>query len=219
MQANSLIINEKYGLLIVECGKSRIIKNIPHFCHVKKIMEFKKTEIEGLYIIQPRIFEDERGYFYESFRKDQFREAIGDFDFVQDNQSFSTKNILRGLHFQKNPFAQGKLVRVIQGSVLDVAVDIRANSKTYGKHVKVVLTAENHTQFWVPPGFAHGFLTLEDDTIFSYKCTNIYNKDSEGGLLYNDPELNIDWSITNPILSEKDKQFNSFSSFQSPFND
>lgn len=180
-------------------------------------MQVKKTPIEGLLIIQPKLFKDNRGYFYESFRKDVVAEHIGNIDFIQDNQSLSAKNILRGLHFQKDPNAQGKLVRVIQGSVLDIAVDIRSTSKTYGQSFQIVLSAENHTQFWIPPGFAHGFLTLEDETIFCYKCTNYYSKEDEGGLMYNDPELGIDWGIENPILSEKDKFYPSFNQFKSPF--
>lgn len=180
-------------------------------------MEFVKNIIEGLYVIKPKVFEDNRGYFYESYRKDRFKEAIGDIDFIQDNQSFSSKNILRGLHFQREPFAQGKLVRVIQGSVLDVAVDIRAGSPTYGQHYSIVLSSSNHLQFWIPQGFAHGFLTLEDETIFSYKCTNVYDKESEGGLMFNDPTLNIQWDIDNPILSEKDMNYVPFKAFISPF--
>jgi len=180
-------------------------------------MLIETTPIADLLVIKPRIFKDNRGYFFESFRKDAFTEQAGIVDFVQDNQSFSSKNILRGLHFQKDPFAQGKLVRVIQGSVLDIAVDIRKESKTYGQHFKIVLSGENHCQFWVPPGFAHGFLTLEDDTIFCYKCTNYYDKASEGGLMFNDSLLNIDWGINDPILSEKDQEYVSFEQFESPF--
>lgn len=180
-------------------------------------MEFEKSAIKGLCVIKPRVFEDKRGYFYESYKKELFNDTLGEFEFIQDNQSFSGKNILRGLHFQKEPFSQGKLVRVIRGSVLDVAVDIRKGSITYGQHQKVILSDKNHLQFWVPPGFAHGFLTLEEDTIFSYKCTNVYNQESEGGLMYNDPSLNIDWNIVNPILSEKDLNYTAFKNFKSPF--
>ncbi len=181
-------------------------------------MQFETTPIEGLVIISPRIFEDDRGYFYESFRQDAFTKEVGDFTFLQDNQSFSSKGTLRGLHFQRDPFAQGKLVRVIQGAVLDVAVDIRRSSKTYGQHVKVELSADNHKQFWVPPGFAHGFLTLEDNTIFTYKCTQVYDKASEGGLMYNDETLGIDWGIKQPILSGKDQLYGAFTDFNSPFH-
>jgi dTDP-4-dehydrorhamnose 3,5-epimerase len=168
-------------------------------------MEIIKTSINGLAIIQPKIFGDHRGYFFESFRKDVFDKLGTGLEFVQDNQSMSAKGILRGLHFQREPFAQGKLVQVIKGAVLDVAVDIRKNSETFGQHVAVELNDENKTIFWIPPGFAHGFLTLDDNTIFSYKCTNYYAPKHEGGIRWNDPALAIDWGIENPILSEKDK--------------
>ncbi len=139
-------------------------------------------------------------------------------DFVQDNQSLSQKGTVRGLHFQADPHAQGKLVRVIQGAVIDVAVDIRKGSPTYGQHVAVELTGENCKMFWVPPGFAHGFSVLEDNTIFVYKCTNLYHKVSEGGLLWNDPTLNINWQVTEPVVSEKDALLPTLSNFESPFN-
>ena len=180
-------------------------------------MKFIPTSIPDVKIIEPTVFGDHRGYFYESYRKDRFAENGIVFDFVQDNQSLSKKGILRGLHFQKPPFAQGKLVRVIAGSVLDVAVDIRKDSKTYGQHVSVKLSAENHRMLWVPPGFAHGFLTLEDHTIFSYKCTAYYNKESEDAVRWNSPALHIDWGVDHPILSEKDEAAQLFSDFISPF--
>lgn len=180
-------------------------------------MTITETAIPDLLLIQPRIFEDERGYFYESYNKNTFQESGLEMDFVQDNQSLSQKGVLRGLHFQNPPHAQGKLVRVIQGSVLDVAVDIRRNSPTYGQHVSVVLSGENKTQFWIPPGFAHGFLTLEDHTLFSYKCTDIYHPSSEEALPWNDPSLAIDWGIKNPIVSEKDLEARLFQSFKSQF--
>lgn len=180
-------------------------------------MQFEKTEIEGLLIIKPKVFEDERGHFFESFNKEVFKNNDLDVEFVQDNQSLSQKNVLRGLHFQRPPFAQGKLIRVIKGSVLDVAVDIRKTSKTYGQHFKLILSEENKIIFYIPPGFAHGFLTLDDNTIFSYKCTNVYNKESEDALFWNDSELGIDWGIKTPILSDKDKAAQSFISFKSPF--
>ena len=138
-------------------------------------------------------------------------------DFVQDNQSKSEKNVLRGLHFQNPPFDQGKLVRVIAGSVLDIAVDIRKNSSTYGQHFKIILDTQKNQILWIPSGFAHGFVSLEDDTIFSYKCTNYYHKDSEGCILYNDSEIGIDWEVQNPILSAKDKVGENFSTFVSQF--
>ena len=180
-------------------------------------MKIIKTEIEGLLIIKPRVFEDERGYFFESWSKAAFENAGLDINFIQDNQSFSSKGVVRGLHFQNPPFAQGKLVHVLKGSVLDVAVDIRKKSPTYGKHVSVLLSGENKTMFWIPPGFAHGFSTLEDNTIFSYKCSGVYNKESEGSLMWNDTNLNIDWKIKNPIISEKDQNSELFANFKTQF--
>jgi dTDP-4-dehydrorhamnose 3,5-epimerase len=182
-------------------------------------MKITTTAIEGLLIIEPRIFPDDRGYFYESYNKQKFAEAGITADFVQDNQSFSQKGTLRGMHGQAEPYAQGKLVRVLQGRVLDVAVDIRKNSPTYGKHVSVELSGDNHLQFWVPPGFLHGFVTLEDDTIFTYKVTNFYHKESEIGVLWNDPSLAIGWGVDEKsvLLSPKDELLPSFADFKSPF--
>jgi len=180
-------------------------------------MEIIKTKIEGLLIIKPRVFKDDRGYFFESWSKSSFTKNVIDIDFVQDNQSFSSIGVVRGLHFQNPPFAQGKLVRVIKGSVLDVAVDIRKDSPTYGQHVSVMLSGENKTMFWIPTGFAHGFSTLENSTIFSYKCSGVYNKESESSLMWNDSELNIDWKIDNPIISEKDQQSEKFKNFKTQF--
>lgn len=182
-------------------------------------MNITKTKIEGLVVIEPRIFPDDRGYFYESYSEKKYKEAGIDASFVQDNQSFSQKGTLRGLHGQADPFAQGKLVRVLQGKVLDVAVDIRKNSSTYGQYVTIELSGENHKQFWVPPGFLHGFVTLEDDTIFTYKVTNYYDKASEIGVLWNDPTLNIDWQtdLSNVLLSPKDTVLPTFAEFKSPF--
>ncbi|WP_026897061.1 dTDP-4-dehydrorhamnose 3,5-epimerase [Daejeonella oryzae] len=183
-------------------------------------MKFIETELKDALIIEPKIWKDDRGYFYESFSKKLFKDAGIDVDFVQDNQSLSQPGTLRGLHAQAPPFAQGKLVRVIQGKALDVIVDARTNSATFGKHLSVELSGENHRLFWVPPGFLHGFVTLEENTIFSYKVTNLYNKESEIGVIWNDPTLNIDWQI-NPdqvILSEKDKTLPTFKDFESPFN-
>jgi len=169
-------------------------------------MEIKEVGINGLLLIKPKVFEDGRGYFFESYNKSLFeRYNINNIEFVQDNQSKSGKNVLRGLHFQREPFAQGKLVRVFSGAVLDVAVDIRKNSPTYGKHFKSILSEENKLMLWIPPGFAHGFLTLEDNTVFFYKCTNFYNKEAEGAIKWDDPILNIDWGIKAPIVSDKDK--------------
>ena len=180
-------------------------------------MKVHETPIPGLLEIEPQVFGDERGYFYESYNLEKFRDAgIGD-SFVQDNQSKSSRGVLRGLHFQNPPYAQGKLVRVIQGSVIDVAVDIRKGSPTYGAHHKVLLTGDNKKMFWIPPGFAHGFATLEDDTIFAYKCTGGYNKESEGSVRWNDPELNIEWSLDDPSLSEKDREAPLFADLNSQF--
>jgi dTDP-4-dehydrorhamnose 3,5-epimerase len=180
-------------------------------------MDVIKTDIEGLLIIQPRIFKDIRGYFFESYNVNSFSSVGIDEVFIQDNESSSSKGVLRGLHFQKPPFAQGKLVRVVHGKVLDVAVDLRKASPTYGKHYSIELSTQNKTMFWIPPGFAHGFVALEDDTTFTYKCTQVYHQASEGCLLWNDPELNIDWTILNPIVSEKDNEGSLFLDFQSPF--
>ena len=180
-------------------------------------MEILITPITDLLIIQPKVFEDARGYFYESYSKMLFEKNGIHVDFVQDNQSLSQKDVLRGLHFQNPPFAQGKLVRVIKGAILDVVVDIRKNSPTYGKHFDIELDETNKTMLWIPPGFAHGFLTLANDTIFSYKCTNIYNKDSEDCILWNDQTLSINWKITSPMLSDKDKSGKHFNEFNSMF--
>jgi len=180
-------------------------------------MEIVKTPIEGLLVIKPKIFTDDRGYFFESWSKVAFEKEGLHLNFVQNNQSLSAKDVLRGLHFQNPPFAQGKLVSVIKGAVLDVVVDIRKNSATFGKHFSLVLTGENKTSFWIPPGFAHGFITLEEDTIFSYKCTEVYNKQSEGSIMWNDKDLNIDWGIENPNVSEKDAIANTFAQLQSRF--
>lgn len=171
-------------------------------------MEVIKTEIDGVVIIEPRIFKDDRGYFYESFSQREFEEKVCRTIFVQDNQSKSSYGVLRGLHFQKPPYSQSKLVRCIKGKVLDVAVDIRKGSPTFGKHVAVELSEENHRQLFIPRGFAHGFAVLSDEAVFQYKCDNFYNKESEGAIVWNDPELAIDWRIPAEciILSEKDKQ-------------
>lgn len=170
-------------------------------------MEVIKTDIEGVVIIEPRIFKDERGYFYESFSQREFEEKVCRTTFVQDNQSKSSYGVLRGLHFQKPPYCQSKLVRCIKGAVLDVAVDIRKGSPTFGKHVAVELTEENHRQFFVPRGFAHGFAVLSEEAVFQYKCDNFYCKESEGAIAWNDPALNIDWRIPADkiLLSEKDR--------------
>lgn len=172
-------------------------------------MQITPLEIEGLFLIEPKVFGDDRGYFMETFRQDKLNAALGfSVDFVQDNESKSSKGVLRGLHYQLAPHAQGKLVRVIQGRVLDVAVDIRKGSATFGKHVAVELSADNKKQFFVPRGFAHGFAVLEDDTIFAYKVDNLYAPDCDRGIAFNDPDLDIAWILNENemLLSEKDMQ-------------
>ena len=182
-------------------------------------MECKNEKIDGLFSIYPKVFGDDRGFFFESFNENNYNKAINSsLNFVQDNISKSSKGVLRGLHFQLPPFDQGKLVQVIVGSAIDVAVDIRKNSPTYGQHVKVLLSSKEKNQFWIPPGFAHGFCALEDNTLFSYKCTNYYAPDYERSILWNDPNLAIDWGIKNPIISEKDKTAILFQEFESPFS-
>jgi len=171
-------------------------------------MKITKTKLEGCFIIEPTVFDDGRGYFFESFNSRTFKELTGiDVEFVQDNQSMSQRGVLRGLHFQKGEYAQAKLVRVLKGKVLDVVVDMRLQSKTYGQSLSLELSEENKLQLFVPRGFAHGFSVLENDTIFSYKCDNYYNKESEGGIIYDDKDLNIDWLLDDEEiqLSEKDR--------------
>ncbi len=180
-------------------------------------MNISPIFIDGPLVIQPRIFNDSRGYFYESYNETAFINAGINLLFVQDNQSLSQKGAVRGLHFQAPPFEQGKLVRVITGAVIDVIVDIRKNSPTYGQHFSIELNEENKTMFWIPPGFAHGFETLVDNTIFLYKCTNLYDKSSEGGLLFNDPEIGINWKTKEPIVSDKDLILPHIKDFTSPF--
>jgi dTDP-4-dehydrorhamnose 3,5-epimerase len=180
-------------------------------------MEFQESNLKGLFVIKPKVFEDARGYFFESYNANAFKAAGLNLDFVQDNQSLSQRGVLRGLHFQNNPYAQGKLVRVISGAVLDVAVDIRKNSPTYGKWFSLELTEENKAMMYIPEGFAHGFATLRDNTVFSYKCTNLYNKASEDCLIWNDADLGIDWKIESPLLSEKDLAGKAFKDFVSLF--
>ncbi|WP_339916189.1 dTDP-4-dehydrorhamnose 3,5-epimerase [Yeosuana marina] len=176
-------------------------------------MIVKETKLKGCFILEPKIFRDSRGYFFESFNQDTFNQLINqEVDFVQDNESFSSKGVLRGLHFQKGEYAQAKLVRVIKGKVLDIAVDIRKDSSTFGQYVAIELTEENKTQLFIPKGFAHGFVVLSNTTIFSYKCDNFYHKASEGGIIYNDKDLKIDWKLEENefIVSEKDLQLPSF---------
>ncbi len=170
-------------------------------------MNFIPTKLKGCFVIEPKIFNDERGYFLESYNEKTFQNGIGQpVKFVQDNQSYSSKGVLRGLHYQTGEHAQAKLVRVLHGEVLDVVVDIRPDSKTYGESFSVVLSGENQKQFFIPRGFAHGFLVLSETATFFYKCDNFYNKESEGGIIYNDKSLNIDWQFSNDelLISEKD---------------
>lgn len=178
-------------------------------------MTVEKTPLKDCFVITPKIFNDDRGSFFESFNKKNFKEIMGvNVEFVQDNQSLSSKGVLRGLHFQEGKHAQAKLVRVIKGSVLDVCVDIRKESSTFGKHFSIVLNDKNQKQLYIPKGFAHGFLTMEDNTLFSYKCDNYYNKQSESGIIYNDKTLNINWDFPEGqiILSQKDKKLPNFDS-------
>lgn len=180
-------------------------------------MEVIETKLKGVLVLQPKVFEDARGYFFESYNENLFKQAGLELKFVQDNQSLSQKGVLRGLHFQNNPHAQGKLVRVITGAVFDVAVDIRKSSATYGQWFGMELNEKNKTMMYIPEGFAHGFATLQDNTIFSYKCTNFYNKASEDCLLWNDPDIGINWNLENPLLSEKDLQGKRIKDFVSLF--
>ena len=179
-------------------------------------MNIEQTFIKDLLIINPIVFADSRGHFLESYNKKRIKGYL-DETFIQDNESLSQKDVLRGLHFQNPPHSQGKLVRVITGSVLDVAVDLRQNSATYGQHFKHVLSSKNKKQLYIPIGFAHGFLSLEDDTILNYKCSDYYHTDSEAAITWNDPDLAIDWGILAPILAEKDRLAKNFVTFENPF--
>lgn len=179
-------------------------------------MNVIRTDIEGVFVIEPQVFGDERGYFFESFNAERFRALTGiEVTFVQDNESLSKKGVLRGLHFQKEPYAQAKLVRVVRGRVLDVAVDIRPKSSTFGKYVITELSGENHRQMFIPKGFAHGYIVLENDTIFQYKCDEYYHPEAEGGIAWNDPQIGIDWGVDecDIILSDKDRFRPSLSDF------
>ena len=182
-------------------------------------MKFIKTEIEGLIIIEPRVFGDDRGYFLESYNQKKLEEIVGKVLFIQDNESKSSKGVLRGLHFQKPPYDQAKLVRCVEGKVLDVAVDLRKGSKTYGQYIAIELSSENKKQLFVPRGFAHGFLVLSESAIFSYKVDNVYAPDYDAGIYWNDPILNIPWAINESEIrvSEKDSKLSFFSKFKSPF--
>lgn len=183
-------------------------------------MNVIKTNIEGVVIIEPRVFKDERGYFFESYSKREFDEKVRPVDFVQDNESCSTKGVMRGLHFQRPPYTQSKLVRCVKGAVLDVAVDIRKGSPTYGQHVAVELTEDNHLQLFIPKGFAHGFAVLSDVAVFQYKCDEFYHPEADGGISIVDESLGIDWRIdqSEAILSEKDTHHRLLGDFDSPFD-
>lgn len=182
-------------------------------------MKVTKTDIEGVLIIEPRLFNDARGYFFESYNRKNYEEAGITADFVQDNESCSTRGVMRGLHFQRPPYAQAKLVRCVKGKVLDVAVDIRKGSPTYGQHVAVELSEQNHRQFFIPRGFAHGFAVLSDTAVFQYKCDNYYHPEADGGISIQDDTLGIDWQIdpTEALLSEKDTKHPLLKDFDSPF--
>ncbi len=182
-------------------------------------MDVIKTEIEGVYIIEPKVFKDARGYFFESYSQREFEEKIGRVEFVQDNESMSGYGVMRGLHFQKPPFTQSKLVRCVRGKVLDVAVDVREGSPTYGKHVAVELSEDNHREFFIPKGFAHGFSVLSETAVFQYKCDEFYHPESEGGISILDGSLGIDWRIPagDAVLSEKDTKHPLFKDFVTPF--
>lgn len=182
-------------------------------------MEVIKTAIEGVYVIEPKVFGDARGYFFESFSEREFKEKVGDIHFVQDNESMSKFGVMRGLHFQRPPYAQSKLVRCVKGEVIDVAVDIRKGSPTYGQHVAVRLTEENHRQFFIPQGFAHGFAVLSESAVFQYKCDNFYHPEADGGISILDDSLGIDWGLKmeEALLSEKDTKHPKLAEFDTPF--
>lgn len=183
-------------------------------------MEVIKTKIEGVVIIEPKVFQDSRGYFFESFSQREFEEKVRKINFVQDNESMSSYGVMRGLHFQRPPFAQSKLVRCVKGRVLDVAIDIRKGSPTYGEHVAVELSEDNHRQFFVPRGFAHGFVVLSETAVFQYKCDNFYAPEADGGINIKDTTIGVDWQIPmeKAILSEKDTKHLFFKDFDSPFD-
>ena len=182
-------------------------------------MEVIKTHIDGVVIIEPKVFGDARGYFFESFSEREFKEKVGDIHFVQDNESMSKYGVMRGLHFQRPPYAQSKLVRCVKGQVLDVAVDIRKGSPTYGQHVAVLLTEDNHRQFFIPQGFAHGFAVLSESAVFQYKCDNFYHPEADGGISILDETLGIDWGLAmeEALVSEKDAKHATLADFETPF--
>lgn len=198
---------------IISVESFSVQNDLPDFSE----MQIKKLSIEGLLLIEPAVFYDERGYFLESYNEARFVNAGITERFVQDNHSVSAKGVLRGLHYQRPPYEQGKLVRVVRGAAVDIVVDIRKSSPFYGKYVSVTLTEENRNMLWIPPGFAHGFLALEDNTVFLYKCTKVYHKASENGIIWNDPDLGIDWNWNEPVVSEKDRELGMFRDLISEF--
>jgi dTDP-4-dehydrorhamnose 3,5-epimerase len=179
------------------------------------VMKFIPLSIKGVVLIEPDIYKDDRGFFFESYNQEQFKNFGINLPFVQDNQSCSKKNAIRGLHFQEAPYEQGKLVSVIKGSVRDIVVDLRENSSSFGKHLAVELDEHNKRMLWIPPGFAHGFSVFEENTIFFYKCTNFYHRPSENGIVFNDLSLNLDWGVSTPIVSEKDMRLMNFNEYKS----
>jgi dTDP-4-dehydrorhamnose 3,5-epimerase len=199
-----------------KCGNAGMNNGDGSIIHLL-IMKIEKNDIEGLLVIKPDVFQDPRGYFFESYNSEKFRTLGIDVRFMQDNESLSGKGVLRGLHFQVPPYEQGKLVRVVKGSVRDVAVDLRKASPTFGRWASIILSEQNKWMYWIPPGFAHGFMTLEENTIFFYKCTQVYNRDSEMGIAWDDPDLKIDWGVNAPLVSEKDRKGMKFQDFKSPF--
>jgi len=180
-------------------------------------MDIINTDFDGLVIIQPKVFNDSRGSFLEIYHQKKFQDIVENIQFVQDNLSFSRKNVIRGLHLQEPPYAQAKLVTVVNGMVKDVVVDVRRNSPTYGKYFSIILSGENHTMLYIPIGFAHGFVSLAENTVFLYKCSNLYSPSSEVSILWNDPDINIDWEINNPIVSDKDNKGIFLKNYSSPF--
>jgi len=181
-------------------------------------MKILETDIKDILVIQPDVFKDDRGYFFESYSLKKYSDSKLKLDFIQDNISKSKKDTIRGLHYQVGESAQGKLCQVLLGSVLDVAVDIRFNSLTFGKYISQVLSEENHYQIWIPPGFAHGFAVLSEEAVFQYKCTNYYSKNDERAILYNDPDINIHWQVENPTISEKDLKAKKFKDIEEDFH-
>lgn len=218
-KCNLHVVVQKIMCIFVPPQHSTIGVRVLTLTDKEKDMEVIKTGIEGVYIIEPRLFKDARGYFFESFSQREFEEKVGSIQFVQDNESMSSYGVMRGLHFQRPPYTQSKLVRCVRGAVLDVAVDLRKGSATYGQHVAVELTEDNHRQFFIPKGFAHGFAVLSETAVFQYKCDEFYHPEADGGISILDASLGIDWRIPTDkaILSEKDTKHPMLNHFDSPF--